>query len=152
MQASYQTFELAVLSNIQWKCQSFRVQGRNEGKSKTLYPKLSRQIEVSAMRLIFNKSFYWNVLYVNTGSSKDCSTVEVIVVIMPTKRLAHAKATKAVLGTENKKLAGYINGIAATLYFRIKFIFKKITVKFKQNNRIYFTQKGLVAGSFHRCW
>lgn len=41
-----------------------------------------------------------------TSSSKSCNTYEEIVVTTPTNRLAHARATKAVLGTENTKLAG----------------------------------------------
>jgi len=40
---------------------------------------------------------------------------EAMVVTVPINKLAHASATKAVLGTENRKLAGYIRGIADTL-------------------------------------
>ena len=34
-----------------------------------------------------------------------------MVVITPTKRLAHARPTKAELGTSKTRLAGYIKGI-----------------------------------------
>ena len=37
---------------------------------------------------------------------------------MPINKFAHARLTKAVLGTENIKLVGYISGIAETLLKR----------------------------------
>lgn len=53
-----------------------------------------------------------------TGSSNILRTYEEIVVIVPTKRFAQDKLTKAVLGTENKRLVGCINGIADALNFK----------------------------------
>jgi hypothetical protein len=40
---------------------------------------------------------------------------DVTVVTIPMNKLMQAKPTKAVLGTEKIKLAGYINGIAEKL-------------------------------------
>ena len=51
----------------------------------------------------------------NSLSSKFSKTKTVIVVMMPTKRLAHARRTNATLGMLNTKLAGYISGIVANL-------------------------------------
>lgn len=38
-----------------------------------------------------------------------------MVEMVPTNRLAQARATNAVLDTENTRLAGYINGMEETL-------------------------------------
>ena len=60
-------------------------------------------------------SFKMKPMSFNSLSSKFSKTKTVIVVMMPTKRLAHARRTNATLGMLNTKLAGYISGIVANL-------------------------------------
>lgn len=65
-------------------------------------------IEILFCLKIIERSFH-------TGSSNSWRTKEVMVVTVPKKRFAQARQTNAVLGTVNRKLAGYMRGIDDTL-------------------------------------